>query len=62
MGLNENSFTTHPHLQDTMEEVQREKFTALNVLIRKLEESHTSNLKPHLKALLQKEVNTPKRS
>jgi hypothetical protein len=38
------------------------KFIALNAFIKKLERSHTSNLTAHLKALEQKEPNTPKKS
>ena len=35
---------------------------ALNVFMNKLESFYTSNLTEHLKALEQKEANTPKRS
>jgi hypothetical protein len=45
-----------------MKEVLREKFIALCTFIKKLERSHTSKLTAHLKALEQKEANTPKRS
>jgi hypothetical protein len=41
---------------------ERGKFIALSAFIRKLKRSHTSNLTAHLKALEQKEANTPKRS
>jgi hypothetical protein len=42
--------------------VLRGKFIALGAFINKLKISHTSNLTTHLKALEQKEANTPKRS
>ena len=38
----------------------RRKFIALGAFIKKLERSYTSNLIAHLKALEQKEANTPK--
>jgi len=36
------------------------KFIALSALVKKLEGSHTSNLTAQLRALEQKEANTPK--
>ena len=45
-----------------MKAVLRGKFIALSAFIKKLERPYTSNLTPHLKALEQKEANTPKRS
>jgi hypothetical protein len=42
--------------------VLRGKFIALTTFIKKLERPNTSNLTAHLKALEQKEANTPKRS
>ena len=45
-----------------MKAVLRGKFIALNVYIKKLEKSHTSELTDHLKTLEQKEANSPKRS
>jgi hypothetical protein len=40
----------------------REKLIALRVAEKKLERAHTSSLTAHLKALEQKEANSPKRS
>jgi hypothetical protein len=45
-----------------MKAVLREKFIALSASKKKLERTHTSSLTAHLKALEQKEANTPKRS
>ena len=45
-----------------MKSVVRGKFIALSVLIKKLEKLYTSNLTAHLKALEQKEANTPNRN
>ena len=45
-----------------MKAVLRGKLTALNAYIKKLEKSHTSELREHLKTLEQKEANSPKRS
>jgi hypothetical protein len=45
-----------------MKAVFRGKFIASSVFLRKLERYYTSNATAHLKALEQKEANTPKRS
>jgi hypothetical protein len=45
-----------------MKAVLREKLISLSASIKKLERAYTSNLTAHLKALEQKEANTPKRS
>jgi hypothetical protein len=45
-----------------MKAVVREKLIALSASKKKLERAHTSSLTAHVKALEQKEANTPKRS
>ena len=45
-----------------MKAVLRGKFIALSALVKKLERSYTNNLTAHLRALEQKEANSPKRS
>jgi hypothetical protein len=42
--------------------VLRGKFIALSPLVKKLERSYTCNFTAHLRALEQKEANSPKRS
>jgi hypothetical protein len=53
---------TKTHFRDTMKAVVREKLIALSVSKKKLERAYTSSLTAHLKALEQKEANSPKRS
>ena len=62
LKFNETDDIPYPNLWDTMKAVLREKLIVLSALIKKLERSHTSNLTTHLRALEQKEANTPKRS
>jgi hypothetical protein len=57
--FNENEYKTYPNLWDTIKSVLAGSFIILSASIRKLECSHISNLKIHLKALEKKEASTP---
>jgi hypothetical protein len=51
LEFNENECRTFPDAWDLMTMVLRGKFVALSVFIKKLESSHHSKLKVHLKDL-----------
>jgi hypothetical protein len=61
LEVNENESTTYPNLWDKMKAFLRGKLVALSASKKRLERAHTSILTTHLKALEQKEVNSPKK-
>jgi hypothetical protein len=62
LKFNENEVTTYTNLWDTMKAVLRGKLITLSAAKKELERAHTSSLTAHLKALEQKEANSPKRT
>jgi hypothetical protein len=62
-NINENEYTSHQNLWDTIKAVVRGgKLIALSASKKKLKRAYTSSLTTHLKTLEQKKANTPKRS
>jgi hypothetical protein len=62
LDFNENEAPTYPNLRDTMKAFLREKLKSLSAPNKKLERAYTDSLTAQLKALEQKEANSPKRS
>ena len=62
LEFNENEKTSYQNLRDTMKAVVRGNLITLSDSKKKLERVYTSSLTAHLRALEQKEANTPKRS
>ena len=60
--FNENEVPTYPNVWDTTKAFLRGKLIALSASKKKLERANTSSLTTYLKALEQKEANSPKRS
>jgi hypothetical protein len=62
LEFNENEDTSYQNLWTTIKAVIKGKLIALSASTKKLKESYTCRLTAHLKALEQKETNTPKKS
>ena len=62
LEFNENEATSYPNLWYTMKAFLGGKLIALSASKKKLESAYSSRLPAHLKALEQKEANSPKRS
>jgi hypothetical protein len=60
--FNENEATTYPNSWEIMKAFLRGKLITLSAVNKKLERAYTSSLTAHLKALEQKDANSPKRS
>jgi hypothetical protein len=54
----DNEGTTYPNFWDTV----KEENSVLSASIKKLEKTYISSLKAHLRALVQREANTPMRT
>jgi hypothetical protein len=61
LEFNENEATTYLNLWETMKAVLRGKLIALSVSKKKMERAYTGSLTAHLKALEQKDANSPDR-
>ena len=62
LEFDKNEATIYPNSWDTMKAFLRVKLIVLSGSKKKLERAHTSSLRTHLKALEQKEANSPRRS
>jgi hypothetical protein len=62
LEFNENVDRSYTNSWDMMKAVLRGRFIALGALVKNLKRSYTNNLTEQLKALEQKEANSPKRS
>ena len=62
LKFNEDEDSTYPNLWDTLKAVLQGKFIALSAHMKKTEDSHIRELTEQLKALEQKEANSPRRS
>jgi hypothetical protein len=60
LEFNENEDTSYQNFWDTMKAVVRGKLIALIACTKNMERAYTSSLTAHLKALEQKEANTPR--
>jgi hypothetical protein len=62
LEINENEATKYANFWDTMKAALRGKLIALSASLKKLKRAYTSSLTALLKALEQREENSPKRS